>query len=169
VVAEKLRGCLPRLPAQLQTILRLRTGIDGSRPQSLRSTARLLRISPRRVLTSEIAAMRLLRVAAETTGCAMTAARPASWFVSLDYFAGVAPPGAGGVAGALYLRPVAQPEAVSPTSGATVGSPTAGGSALSGSSVPVILVLAVAVLMALALVRAESLGGRPRRRRRRSR
>ncbi len=171
-VLEVFGACLPSLTEQAREVVALRSGLRAPRPVSVSGTARRLRLSSRRVLALENAAVRRLLLAAKAGGCAPS--RAGGGLAGLLAALSLLPTSAhGGVAGAFYLSPASDrtradrpPLAAGP--GATPGSDRGGASPL----VTILLVLAgVAAVTGLS---AQSLGVPPpaalsRRRRRRGR
>jgi hypothetical protein len=163
-----LHGCLASLPSRLRSVLQLRTGVGEAHPLSARAVALRLGIPVDRVAAMEVKALRLLRAAAETTGCAAMAHSGTS-FAFASYIAGSESgmgSGVGGVAGARYALAPGEP-------GAQSVSPPASTSTLPGfSAVPPgssafwtlgAVLLAVLVIGSIAL---DNLGIGPRHRRR---
>ncbi len=182
-IVEALRGCLPLLNGKLGELLRLRTGLGGQRPLGVRSVARRLHVPSGRVPGLEIAALRRLRLEAETTGCARVQSAPATLAATAPVFGGFVPvadlsaPLAtphGGVAGAFYLKPSATAEAPesaikreAPKDAGTL--PVGQGQLHGGSSALFIAVLVLGVIVLTGLLASESVGGALLTRRRRRR
>jgi hypothetical protein len=161
---RELRGCLTTLPARSQKVLLLRAGLIGSRPLSVRGIAIRLHISPHRVVAEEIAALRKLRTAVQTSTCAVTGARHPFTFTSYVRFPGAGPLGNGGVADALYLRAATQTEAPTLPDGIAAAPP--GVTRLNAaSSVPAVVIIGAAVALLVGLLAVDSLGVNPLRRR----
>jgi hypothetical protein len=163
-----LHGCLASLPSRLRSVLQLRTGVGEAHPLSARAVALRLGIPVDQVTALDLRALRRLRAAAETTGCAGIAHSETS-FVFASYIAGSESgmgSAVGGVAGARYAQAPGEP-------GAQSVSPPAGTSTLPGFSAVrpgssvfwtlSALVLAVLVIGSIAL---DNLGIGPRHRRR---
>jgi RNA polymerase primary sigma factor len=63
-----VRRAVRRLPERDRVIVRLRYGIDGDAPRSLKEIGELLRLTPERVRQIEAAALARLKTARELAG-----------------------------------------------------------------------------------------------------
>jgi hypothetical protein len=70
---SRLRGCVSALPAPLQTLIKLRTGLGQAQVMTRAQSAALLKISVRRIPRLERVALRRLDAAARQGGCAARA------------------------------------------------------------------------------------------------
>jgi hypothetical protein len=160
----ELRGCLTMLPSRSQKVLLLRSGLIGSHPLSVRRIAVLLHLSAHRVIAEEIAGLRKLRTAMQSSSCAMTEAPHAFTLTSYAGFPGAAYFGNRGVADAFYLRAATPTKEAPRLPGVGAGTPAGITPVNAGSSVLVFLIIAAGGVVLVGLLAADSLGVNPLRR-----
>jgi hypothetical protein len=104
-LVRHLHGCLGDLPQRLRLALELRAGLDVPRALSPEAVAARLHLSSKQYAALEKGALRRLRSAAKSTGCAGQSAAPLDGSGSRSFgFLGSDPTSAGGVEAVSYLK-----------------------------------------------------------------
>ena len=104
-LVRRLHGCLGDLPQRLRLALELRAGLDEPRALSPEAVAARLHLSSKQYAALEKGALRRLRSAAESTGCAGQSAALLDGSGSRSFgFLGSDPTSAGGVEAVSYLK-----------------------------------------------------------------
>ena len=104
-LVRRLNGCLGDLPQRLRLALELRAGLDVPRALSPETVAARLHLSAKQYAALEKGAVRRLRSAAKSTGCAGQSAAPLDGSGSRSFgLLGSDPTSAGGVEAVSYVK-----------------------------------------------------------------